>query len=413
MMLSRLANLIGGQALRQRDLRMLTIAVFLTEMGVSIAFPLRMLYAQAHHATPVQLGMIAAVFFISTIIVQVPMGWLVDRWGRVPVILLGTISHAAIGVAYIFFNSPAEMIVLRFLEGASMAAVQPATFAYAADVTPEDRRAEAYGLLAAAMSGGLLIGPMIGGIVSQGSGFGAAYVFSAGIETCAALLVLAYLHEPARHLPPARQESDSTWSRLITLPLIGAYASFFCYQMVMGIFSALWTIWTRDLGASYTYIGATYTVFALPQVFLGAIAGRVSDRWGQAPVLLSAGLLISLVYASYGFVTSLGLIIALGIIEGIFLVFQQPAARSLLAEASPDDLRGRVQGVAGLAGAIGGAGSAFWSLPLYHQNRAAPFVIAGMVMAVGSLISTVSAVSLAHRDAPIVRRDVVAHSADA
>ena len=94
-------------------------------------------------------------------------------------------------------------------------------------------------------------------------------------------------------------------------------------------------------------------------------------------------------------------------------VFQQPAVRSLLAEASPDDLRGRVQGVAGLAGAIGGAGSAFWSLPLYHQNHAAPFVIAGMVMAVGSLISTVSAVSLAHRAVPVVCRDVVAHSADA
>jgi MFS family permease len=412
-MLARLGEIIGGQALRQRDLRMLAIAVFLTEMGVSIAFPLRMLYAQAHHATPEQLGMIAGVFFVSTIIVQVPMGWLVDRWGRVPVILLGTISHAVIGVAYIFFNSPVEFIALRFLEGASMSAIQPATFAYVADVTPEDRRAEAFGLLASAMSGGLLIGPLIGGIVGQGSGFAAAYVFSAAIEVSSAALVVFHLHEPARHAHDSRQRGRASWSRLISLPLLGAYVSFFCYQIVGGIFSALWTIWTRDLGASYTYIGVTYTVFALPQIFLGTIAGRTSDRWGQAPVLLSAGLLISLVYASYGFVTSLALVIALGIVEGIFLVFQQPAVRSLLAEASPDDLRGRAQGVAGLAGAIGGAGSAFWSLPLYHQDRAAPFVVAGTVMAVGSLLSTASAVSLARHQAPNPGIDIVPNIADA
>lgn len=389
-----LLALIGGRAMRQRDLRSLVIAVFLTELGVSVAFPLRILYAQAHHATPVQIGLMASMFFLSPILVQLPLGWLVDRWGRVPVLLLSTASHVAIGVAYIFLNTPVELIVLRFLEGATVAGVQPAMYAYVADVAPESQRAEAYGTLAAAISGGLLIGPLIGGVIGQDAGFAPAYVFSAAVETCAALLVLAFLREPAHHAEQHEQHTARSWRHLVSIPLLGVYTSFFCYQVVMGILSSLWTIWMRDLGASYTFIGVTFTMFALPQLLLGAFAGRTSDRVGRAPVLLWSGLLISVVYVAYGVITSLTLVLVLGIVEGIFLVFQQPAARGLLADASPAALRGRVQGMAGLAGSIGGAGSAFISLPLYHQERMAPFLLAGVVMAAGSVVSACGAVWL-------------------
>jgi MFS family permease len=396
-LVAALLALIGGRAMRQRDLRTLVSAVFLTELGVSAAFPLRILYAQAHHATPVQLGLMGSAFFLAPLLVQLPLGWLVDRWGRVPVLVLGTATHAAIGIAYIFFNTPEELIALRFLEGGAVAAIQPATNAYVADVAPETQRAEAYGTLSAAMSGGLLIGPLIGGLIGQGAGFAPAYVFSAAIEALAVLLVLAFLREPAHHAEHHEQQSALSWRRVISVPLLGAYASFFCFQVVMGLLASLWTIWMRDLGASFTYIGITFTVFALPQLFLGAFAGRASDRFGRAPVLLWSGLLISLVYMSYGVVTSLALLLVLGIVEGIFLVFQLPAAQGLLADASPPALRGRIQGMAALAGSVGGAGSAFISLPLYHQHPMAPFFLAGAVMGAGSVMSAFGAVRLARQ----------------
>jgi DHA1 family multidrug resistance protein-like MFS transporter len=396
--LAAILRLLGGRAISQRDLLSLYIAVFLTEIGVSAAFPLRMLYAQTHHATPIQLGLIASVFFLAPIMVQYPLGWLVDRWGRVPLLLLGTASHAVIGVAYIVFNTPVELIALRFLEGVTVAAIQPAMFAYVADVTSPEHRSEAYGVLGSVMNGGLLIGPLIGGIVGQNAGFAAAYIFSAAFEIVAVLLVLAYLREPVRHASKdGETRGPVSWRQLVSFPLLGAYTAFFSFQVVMGMFSGLWTIWMRDLGASYTYIGITFTVFALPQIFLGALAGRAGDRWGRGPVLLYAGLLISVVYASYGFATSLALLLVLGIVEGLFLVFQQPAVQGLLADASPVDARGRAQGVAGVAGAIGGASAAFISLPLYHYNRPLPFVLAGIVMAIGSVLSAFSAIILLRR----------------
>jgi hypothetical protein len=63
---------LGGRTLGQGNLRSLILAAFLTELGVSMAFPLRLLYAQAHHATPTELGMFAGVFFLAPVLFQMP-----------------------------------------------------------------------------------------------------------------------------------------------------------------------------------------------------------------------------------------------------------------------------------------------------------------------------------------------------
>jgi hypothetical protein len=46
-------------------------------------------------------------------------------------------------------------------------------------------------------------------------------------------------------------------------------------------------------------------------------------------------------------------------IEGFIIIFQEPLAQGLLADASPVEARGRVQGMAGAIGAIGELAAAF------------------------------------------------------
>jgi MFS family permease len=179
----------------------------------------------------------------------------------------------------------------------------------------------------------------------------------------------------------------------------------------MGMLSALWAIWLHDLGGSYTYIGITFTVFALPQILFGALAGRLSDRLGRAPLLLMSGLLIALTYTSYGFVTDLALIIVIGLAEGLFAAFQQPAIQALIAESAPPGARGRVQGVAGASGAVGGAIAAIVSLPLYHGSRPVPFVLAGVIIVLGACASSSGALVLARRRRSAVQAEAASATA--
>ncbi len=389
-MLAGLIRLLGGDVWRRRDLRLLFTATFLSFLAASITFPLRMLYAQAHHASPTQLGILAAAFMVGALVAQLPMGWLVDHWGRVPVFLLGLITHPLITLLYIPLYHPNELIVLRLLEGMTVAAFQPSTSAYIADVTSEEHRSEAYGALGATLNGGLLLGPLFGGVIAQHFGFVTAFVISVGVEALAIPLVITSVHEPATH-QASRHEERAPLRALFSMVLIAVYASFLAVQVAFGVLGALWAIWVHDLGGSYTYIGVTFSVFALPQIFLGAGAGRIADRFGRAPFLLVSGLAAGCIYAAYGFMHNLIAIAVVGVIEGIVIIFQQPVAQGLLADASPVQARGRVQGVAGFVGSIGGAIASFLALPLYHQNHPVPFVGAGIVMILGSSVAAYGA----------------------
>jgi MFS family permease len=383
-MFSTTIRLLGGYAFHRRELRLLYTATFLSFLGASITFPLRMLYAQAHHADPEQLGLLAASFIVGMLVLQMPMGWLVDRWGRVPVLLLGLITHPILTILYIPLNSPTELIILRFLEGMTVAAVQPATAAFIADVTPEEHRSEAYGALGATLNGGLLLGPLFGGIIAQYFGFTMAFVVNFVVELLALPLVLGRISEPRVHATAEHDRENVPWTAVLSVPLVSAYASAFALQVAFGVLGALWAIWVNDLGGSLTYIGITFSVFALPQIFFGTTAGKLADRFGRAPFLLVSGIIAGCIYASYGLLHNLILIAIIGVIEGIVIVFQMPIAQSLLADASPTRARGRTQGVSGLVGSLGGALAAFVSLPLYHHARPLPFLGAGIIMLIGS-----------------------------
>lgn len=397
-MLDRLTHLMGGYPLRQRDLRMLYAVIFLSGLGGSFTFWLRLLYAQAHGASPTQLGIMAASYIAAPLLTQVPMGWLVDRWGRVPMLIAALIGHAVVSLLFVLVVSPVALIALRFLEGVAMSAMQPAERAYITDVTPESHRSEAFSVLNAAVSGGELIGPLLGGLTAQQFGFRTAFIVNVAIEVVALFLVWGRLREPAVH----RHAIDAVragWRQLVTIPLIGAYAATFSFQVVFGMFIAVWSIWLHTIGASLTYIGSTLTVFALPQLFFSAYAGRAVDRWGRAPVLAIGSTLLAAIYVIYGFTTSLWIILLLGILEGIVFMFVMPAGQSLLADASPPVARGRAQGVSGAVGGLGGAIAAFASLPLYHVARPLPFVGTGVVIFLGSCVAALGAVTLRRRTA--------------
>jgi MprA protease rhombosortase-interaction domain-containing protein len=88
---------------------------------------------------------------------------------------------------------------------------------------------------------------------------------------------------------------------------------------------------------------------------------------------------------------------ALGLVEGMLFVFQGPVVQGLLAEAAPERARGRVQGIAGVGGSIGGAVASCAALWLYHQSHELPFVLTGVVMITGSSLAAAGAAAFARR----------------
>lgn len=111
-------------------------------------------------------GLFNTVFALMQFFFSPLIGALSDRFGRRPVILA---SNLGLGLNYAMMAwapSLTWLFVGRVISGVTGASYGAAS-AYIADTTPPQERAHAFGLLGAAFGAGFVIGPAIGGLLSE------------------------------------------------------------------------------------------------------------------------------------------------------------------------------------------------------------------------------------------------------
>jgi DHA1 family tetracycline resistance protein-like MFS transporter len=110
-------------------------------------------------------GVFSMIFAMVQLFSSPILGTLADRFGRRPIILLSNLGTALDYLILALAPSLAWLFFGRVLSGATTASVTVAS-AYVADVTPEDKRAGAYGMISACFGVGFVVGPAIGGLLA-------------------------------------------------------------------------------------------------------------------------------------------------------------------------------------------------------------------------------------------------------
>ena len=142
------------------------VTVLLDLIGFGMIIPLLPFYAQALHATPVQIGWLFASYSLTQLLFAPPLGRLSDRMGRRPVMLVSIAVGIGAYVLFAFAHSFAWLLVARSLAGLAAANYGIAQ-AYVADVTPAAERSKAMGMVIGAAFGlGFVLGPALGGALS-------------------------------------------------------------------------------------------------------------------------------------------------------------------------------------------------------------------------------------------------------
>ena len=119
----------------------------------------------------------ASVSGLSMAVASPIWGVLGDRYGRKPMLIRSMLGGAiTVGLIY-FAQNPTELVILRFLQGATSGTVAAATALVAAE-TPRSRVGWALGVVTSAVALGGAIGPVVGGVA--GSIIGLRLVFLGG-----------------------------------------------------------------------------------------------------------------------------------------------------------------------------------------------------------------------------------------
>ncbi|MHB8611646.1 MAG: MFS transporter [Candidatus Dormibacteraceae bacterium] len=158
-------------------------AEFMAIFGFSFAFPFLSIFISKDLGVPqgrdldLWTAAIASVSGFSMAIASPIWGVMGDRFGRKPMLLRSMVGGAiTVGLIY-FTQNPTELLVLRFLQGATSGTVAAATALVAAE-TPRNRVGWALGVVISSVALGGAIGPVIGGLA--GAVFGLRLVFLGG-----------------------------------------------------------------------------------------------------------------------------------------------------------------------------------------------------------------------------------------
>lgn len=152
-----------------------------------------------------QVAWISVAYALSFTVLQPIFGHLADLYGRKR-FFIGGLAVFTLGAALaaLSWNVP-SMAAFRFLQGVGSAAVFPVGMAYIGQTFSPEERGKAMGIWGIAGGAAPAIGPTLGGIILDASGWRAIYWFSVAIGLVSLLVPLRFLRESSR---PTRGSTD-------------------------------------------------------------------------------------------------------------------------------------------------------------------------------------------------------------
>lgn len=285
--------------LKTPALAVLFATVFINLVGFGLVVPLLPFFAQSLKAEAWQITLMFSAYSLGQFFAEPFWGRLSDRIGRKPVLLM-TLTANALGYLMLAFVPNIWLaIAVRLFTGLGAGNISTVQ-GYVADVTPPEQRAGRMGLIGAAFGLGFIVGPGLGGLLTQPQlgrlGYQLPIFLAAALAAVAAVGVVVFLRESRAKADPAAPRpaflaglkdarDNAVVSRVLVVTLI-YMAGFSAMESVFGLWSESRYQWgAREVGLSFMIVGIVSTLNQ------GFFAGRLARRFGESRVLATGMLL--------------------------------------------------------------------------------------------------------------------------
>ncbi|MEY4931378.1 MAG: hypothetical protein RI909_2102, partial [Bacteroidota bacterium] len=289
-------------------------------------------------------GLIISLFTITAMISRPFSGKLADTIGRVPVMIFGAVVCLISSLLYPVVSSLFAFFLLRFVHGFSTGFTPTGNTAYLSDIIPAEKRGEAMGLLGTAGALGMAAGPALGGTLANQFGLNAMFYCSSFFALVSIIILLRTKETIKEKQSFSLQHLKVTRQDLFEPRVLAP-----CLVMLLAVFAygAVFTI-IPDFGqfVGIKNKGLLFTFLTIGSLLIRLIAGKASDRYGRAPVLMvsTMGIVVSMLVIGTAD-TALQLMIGVSI-YGFAQGSTSPTLLAWATDLSHDQFKGR--GIASL-----------------------------------------------------------------
>lgn len=327
------------------SLALVLFNLFIAFVGIGLAVPVMPSLARELHLSGEQMGYLISAFAFAQLLASPITGVWVDTIGRKKMIVMGLFLFSFSEVLFGIGNQVWVLFLSRILGGISDAFIMPAVTAFIADRTSLEDRAKVLGYQAAAISGGFIIGPGIGGFIAD-LGIRAPFFFAAAFALVAALISVFILKEP---LPREQLENNRKRKKQVSflaeikksfqpiyfIPLVIVFVLAFglaAYEMMFSLFV------DRKFGFTAKQIAVIITIGSI----MGVVAqimffGKLIEKFGERKMIHGTLMTAAIFIFASVFVSSYWSILAVTCIVFFACDLLRPSVTTLLSKLAGEN----------------------------------------------------------------------------
>ncbi len=362
---------------KDRSLLILFSVIVLDLIGFGVVVPILPFYVQQFGSTASTLGIMVACYSAMQFVFSPIWGELSDKYGRKN-ILVFTIAGTCVGLTLTGkATSLAMLFAGRILSGIFAANISVAS-AYVTDVTDEENRAKGMGMIGAAFGIGFLLGPAMGGALSQ-YGYSIPILAAACLSAVNLIYTALRLKEPARHHHVENKIKTSLLSHrpILTMCLINLI-------FTLGV-SQLESVFAFFMSDRFHY-DAMHVAYILAMMALimagvqGGLIKALSQRFGERMLLLMGSLMLVAAFFIIPQSPTVAILLAPLAIASGGRAISQPSLMSLTSKKAGHHPQGAVMGIFQASASLGRVFGPFIAGFLYDYWHAAPFYLAAALL---------------------------------
>lgn len=369
---------------------------FLICLGMSLIFPVMPFIRNEYHFSAFDMGMMSSLFALVQFVASPTVGHMSDKMGRKPMLVWGLVVFS---LAEFVFAATSKLWLFdlsRAVDGLSAAMFVPTSMALAADITTRQQRAKVIGWLSAAFSGGLMLGPGLGGLLANISYKMPFWV--AGVLGIISALIAVFalpadnqevIQSTTEH--PEEELVDSSWAqvkKMMTPALLVLFIMILVSAFGLAGFESIYSLYVNqvhhfDLGTIAAVLTVNGVLSLILQVFL---FDRLVIWFGEVKIIRWSFFIsvIGTLIVIYDHSHWQLFVATLIVYEGFDML--RPAITTLLTKMSEDN-QGLLNGINMSLTSVGNIIGPLLSGALLDMNYQAPYLVVAGFMLVSFLIT--------------------------
>ena len=299
---------------------------------------------------------------IARLVASPITGFMSDRWGRRPLLIMGAGVRGATGILSFFADTYMEFFVLEFIGGVGIAMWNTSANILIADVTEPHIRGRVVAMRGMSMRAGQVTGPLLGALIAAFFDIRTIFLVN-GVAKFLTLFIALYLIKESRteDAPGSPQRQGLLRSLATIRPFLTRafflviLATFAVSMMGQGVFSGLLPIYAQELAnLNEASIGTLIGLGGLISVFVAFPSGMVSDGYGRKFALVPGLVLLAVSAYLLSFGDNLTMLLIMVSVYGVAWGMSQGTAQTYAMDIAPAQQRGTFLGVWSLFQAAGG-----------------------------------------------------------